>query len=172
MKSKDDIGTKSFIYDLISVGFGFFFTGIFLYTDLWSIEPSSIYIKTASTILKNSKLYGLTPLYLIFIGLFILFIATTIKYSVKDGWSYVVSTIVSVVAFILLFLGWLAQARITWVTILALLIVMSWCSYTFIFYLKRLYAWITDDKDKSLAKLTFIWTILAAIFGYFLGKNE
>lgn len=122
--------------------------------------------------MKNSKLYGLTPLYLIFIGLFILFIATTIKYSVKDGWSYVVSTIVSVVAFILLFLGWLAQARITWVTILALLIVMSWCSYTFIFYLKRLYAWITDDKDKSLAKLTFIWTILAAIFGYFWGKNE
>ena len=172
MESKDSIGAQSFIYNLASIGFGFFLTGIFLYTDLWSVKPSLIYMRATNIILKDSKLYGLTPLYLIFTGLLILFIAVTIKYSNKGSWNYIVYTVVAIIAFVLLFLGWLAQAKIVWVTVVALVLVMSWCAYTFMFYLRRLYIWITEDKDKSLAKLTFIWTILAAVFGYLWGKHE
>ena len=108
-----------------------------MYTDLWSVKPSLLYMRAANIILKDSKLYGLTPLYLIFTGLLILFIAVTIKYSNKGSWNYIVYTVVAIIAFVLLFLGWLAQAKIVWVTVVALVLVMSWCAYTFMFYFPK-----------------------------------
>ncbi len=48
--------------------------------------------------------------------------------------------------------------------------VISWISYTVILILIRLYEWIINDSEKTLPKMTLVWTILAVFLGYVWGK--
>ena len=91
-------------------------------------------------------------------------------YIEKDNVYYSYS-LVSFLFFIVILSSWLAQTEIKLLQIISLLVVLSWLSHTILLFLWKIYDWIVCEKEKMLPKLTFIWTILAALFGYILGKK-
>ena len=157
-------------YYILSLGIGFWLTGLFLLSNLWhTLRVNKDVPKIAQNLLNIIEQYADAPILLFFVGSILVFIFLYL-YIEKDNVYYSYS-LVSFLFFIVILSSWLAQTEIKLLQIISLLVVLSWLSHTILLFLWKIYDWIVCEKEKMLPKLTFIWTILAALFGYIFGKK-
>ena len=157
-------------YYLLSFGIGFWLTGIFLLSNLWNtLRDNEAVPKVAKTLLNFIEQSSNAPILLFFVGSILVFIFLSL-YIEKDI-VYYLYTGASVLSFLLILINWPVQKEIKLFLIICFLVVLSWLSHTILLLLWKIYDWIVCEKEKMLPKLTFIWTILAALFGYILGKK-
>lgn len=157
-------------YYLLSFGIGFWLTGLFLLSNLWhTLRDNKAVPKFAKILLNVIEQSSDAPILLFFVGSILVFIFLYL-YIEKDK-VYYLYTVVSVLLFICILICWLVREEINWFLIISLLVVISWLSHTILLLLLKIYDWIVCEKEKMLPKLTFIWTILAALFGYIFGKK-
>lgn len=157
-------------YYFLSLGIGSWLTGLFLLSNLWhTLRVNKAVPSVAKRVLNAIGQSVDTPILLFFGGSILVFIFLYL--SIEKDIVYFLYTAVSFVFFIVILLSWLAQTEIKLLQNISLLVVLSWLSHTILLLLWKIYDWIVCEKDKMLPKLTFIWTILAALFGYILGKK-
>lgn len=157
-------------YYFLSLGIGSWLTGLFLLSNLWhTLRVNKAVPSVAKRVLNAIEESANAPLLLFFVGIILVLIFLYLN--IERDMVYIPYMVVSFVSFIVISLSWLAQTEIKLLQIISLLVVLSWLSHTILLLLWKIYDWIVCEKEKMLPKLTFIWTILAAFFGYILGKK-
>jgi membrane protein len=157
-------------YYLLSFGIGFWLTGLFLLSNLWhTLRDNKAVPKVVKILVKFIEQSSGVPILLFFVGSILVFIFLYL--SIEKDIVYYSYTGLSFLSFLAILLFWLVQQEIKWYLIICFLVVLSWLSHTILLLLWKIYDWIVCEKEKMLPKLTFTWTILAALFGYIFGKK-
>lgn len=159
----------TFKYHVLTWSITLILSGLFLLSNLWeSIKPGKNIVKLSKGALQSSKIYGILPYVMILLG-GLLFIYFLYRYFNRHKW-YLSVTVISLLSDFILFFNWISHSELKKVGILCLISFILWISYTVVMLLMQLYEWIINDSEKTLPKMTLVWTILAAFLGYVWGK--
>lgn len=156
---------------LLALGFSLIEYSIMIYAGIWDNRLNKSIIKGAHIFLKEYCEFGTAPLIILFCGLIIVLGYLIFKIRIVSL-SYLILTFLSIIIIPITFLEWLNKVHLSLLISLETIICFMWASYTVIVGIIWLYDWTVKDSQTMLAKLTFIWSVIAALLGYSLGRSK
>lgn len=155
----------------LALGFSLIEYSIMIYAGLWDIKLNKPIIKGARIILREFGKFGIFPLLALLFGLVII-LGYFIKQMRIISQIYGILTLTSLILAPIIFLEWLSKVKLNFLISIGIVVCFSWISYTVITGTISIYKWTVKDKTTMLAKLTFIWSVLAAVLGYCIGRAK
>lgn len=156
---------------LLALGFSLIEYSIMVHAGIWDKKLNKSIIKGAHVFLREYGKFGAIPLIVLLCGLIIVLGYFIFKIRIASR-SYWALTLISLIVMPIIFLEWLSKVHLNSLISLGTVICFIWVSYTVIVGTIWLYDWIVKDSQTMLAKLTFIWSVLAALLGYSIGRSK
>lgn len=156
---------------LLALGVSLIEYSIMIYAGIWDSKLNKSIIKEAHTFLREYSKFGAVPLIILLCGLVIVlgYFIFKIRIASRVYWIF---TLISLITIPIVFFEWLSKVHLNLLMSLGTLICFIWVSYTIIVGIISLYDWTVKDSQTMLAKLTFIWSVIAALLGYSIGRSK